>query len=170
MHVLVAVASRQGATLEIAERIGEIVSIAGHGAAVERVEAIGSLDAYDAVVLGSAVRIGHWLDEGRRFARTHAAALGARPVWLFSSGPLGTPPKPTGEPLDIAEMMATLRARDHRVFAGRLERAGLGRAERAIVDAVRAPEGDFRPWAEIDAWAAGIAAELRAEARVPVPA
>jgi len=170
MHVLVAVASRQGATIEIAERIGEVISIAGHGVAVERVVAVGSVDDYDAVVLGSAVRIGHWLEEARRFARNHAAALSARPVWLFSSGPIGSPPKPTGEPLDIPETMAIVRARDHRLFAGKLERARLGLAERAIVDAVRAPEGDFRPWAEIDAWAAGIAAELRTGAWVPVPA
>jgi menaquinone-dependent protoporphyrinogen oxidase len=61
--------------------------------------------------------------------------------------------------------MATLRARDHRVFAGKLEKEGLGLAERAIVAAVRAEEGDFRPWAEIDAWAAGIAAELRPGSR-----
>jgi len=75
-----------------------------------------------------------------------------------------------GDPLEIGELMATLHARDHRVFAGKLEKEGLGLAERAIVAAVRAEEGDFRPWAEIDAWAAGIAAELRTGAWVPVPA
>ncbi|MCI0582889.1 MAG: flavodoxin domain-containing protein [Chloroflexi bacterium] len=169
MKVLVAVASRQGATIEIAERIGEIISFAGLGVAVERIEAVEGVDDYDAVVLGSAVRIGHWLNEARRFARAHAAALAIRPVWLFSSGPIGIPPKPTGEPLDIAETMAAIGARDHRVFPGKLERAGLGLAERAIVDAVGAPEGDFRPWLEIDAWAAGIAAEVRRGARVLVP-
>ncbi|HEX4898277.1 MAG TPA: flavodoxin domain-containing protein [Candidatus Limnocylindrales bacterium] len=162
MNVLVTVASRQGATKEIAERIGEVLSAAGLGATVEPVEAVGDVARYDAVVVGSVVRIGHWIEPARRFVRDHGAALATRPVWLFSSGPIGDPPKPAGDPLEIGELMATLHARDHRVFAGKLEKEGLGLAERAIVAAVRAEEGDFRPWAEIDAWAAGIAAELRA--------
>lgn len=167
MNVLVTVASRQGATKAIAERIGEVLSAAGLGATVEQVEAVKAVDRYDAVVLGSAVRIGHWIEPGRRFVRDHAAALATRPVWLFSSGPIGNPPKPAGDPLEIGELMATLHARGHRVFAGKLQKEGLSLAERAIVAAVRAEEGDFRPWAEIDAWAAGIAAELRAGVVVP---
>ena len=167
MNVLVTVASRQGATKEIAERIGEVLSAAGLGATVEPVEAVGDVDRYDAVVLGSVVRIGHWIEPARRFVRDHGAALATRPVWLFSSGPIGNPPRPAGDPLEIGELMATLHARDHRVFAGKLEKEGLGLAERAIVAAVRAEAGDFRPWAEIDAWAAGIAAELRAGVVVP---
>ena len=167
MNVLVTVASRQGATKEIAERIGEVLSAAGLGATVEPVEAVGDVDRYDAVVLGSAVRIGHWIEPARRFVRDHGAALATRPVWLFSSGPIGNPPRPAGDPLEIGELMATLHARDHRVFAGKLEKEGLGLAERAIVAAVRAEGGDFRPWAEIDAWAAGIAAELRAGVVAP---
>jgi menaquinone-dependent protoporphyrinogen oxidase len=167
MNVLVTVASRQGATKEIAERIGEVLSAAGLGATVEPVEAVGNVDGFDAVVLGSAVRIGHWIEPARRFVRDQGAALATRPVWLFSSGPIGNPPKPTGDPIEIGELMATLHARDHRVFAGKLEKEGLGLAERAIVAAVRAEEGDFRPWAEIDAWAAGIAAELRSGVVVP---
>lgn len=167
MQVLVTVASRQGATMEIAERIGEVLSAAGLGATVEPVEAVGDVLRYDAVVLGSAVRIGHWLEPARRFVRDHAAALASRPIWLFSSGPTGSPPKPAGDPLDVVELMTTLHARDHRVFAGKLEKSALGLAERAIIAAAKAQEGDFRPWAEIDAWAAGIAAELRAGAPVP---
>jgi menaquinone-dependent protoporphyrinogen oxidase len=167
MNVLVTVASRQGATKEIAERIGEVLSAAGLGVTVEPVEAVSDVARYDAVVLGSAVRIGHWIEPARRFVRDHAAALASRPVWLFSSGPIGNPPKPAGEPLEIGDLLATLHARGHRVFPGKLEKDGLGIAERAIVAAVRAEEGDFRPWAEIDAWAAGIAAELRAGDVVP---
>jgi menaquinone-dependent protoporphyrinogen oxidase len=167
MNVLVTVASKRGATMEIAERIGEVLSAAGLGATVEPVEAVGDVDRYDAVVLGSVVRIGHWIEPARRFVRDQGAALATRPVWLFSSGPIGDPPKPAGDPMEIGELMATLHARDHRVFAGKLEKEGLGIAERAIVAAVKAEEGDFRPWAEIDAWAAGIAAELRAGAVAP---
>jgi hypothetical protein len=37
-----------------------------------------------------------------------------------------------------------------------------------MAGAVRAPDGDFRPWEDIRAWAVGIAAALREEAASPV--
>jgi menaquinone-dependent protoporphyrinogen oxidase len=86
--------------------------------------------------------------------------LAARPVWLFSSGPIGEPPKPEEDPVDVAEIVESTSARDHRVFAGRLERSRLGFGERAVVAALRAPDGDFRDWDEIRGWATAIADEL----------
>ena len=50
----------------------------------------------------------------------------------------------------------------HRVFAGKLDKAELGRLERTMVRAVRAPEGDYRDWDEIAEWAARIADGLSA--------
>jgi menaquinone-dependent protoporphyrinogen oxidase len=46
---------------------------------------------YDAVILGSAVYVGHWLEAAQRFVEKHRADLVARPVWLFASGPVGVP-------------------------------------------------------------------------------
>jgi menaquinone-dependent protoporphyrinogen oxidase len=54
----------------------------------------------------------------------------------------------------------TSRARDHRVFAGKLDKADLNLAERATVRIVHAPYGDAREWGEIRSWAATIATEL----------
>jgi menaquinone-dependent protoporphyrinogen oxidase len=88
-------------------------------------------------------------------------ALAARPVWLFSSGPIGDPPKPEEDPVDVAELLAATGARDHRVFAGRLVRRQLAFGDKAIAVALRVPEGDFRDWTEIKGWAAGIADALR---------
>jgi menaquinone-dependent protoporphyrinogen oxidase len=86
-----------------------------------------------------------------------ARGLAGRPVWLFSSGPVGDPPKPDEDPVDVAELLAATNARDHRVFAGKLVRKQLSFPERAIVAALHVPEGDFRDWTEIRQWAAGIA-------------
>ena len=94
------------------------------------------------------------------------AALADRPVWLFSSGPVGDPPKPDEDPVDVAELLTATRAREHRVFAGRLVRRRLRFPERAVVSALRVPDGDFRDWSEISRWAAGIADALRAGDRV----
>jgi menaquinone-dependent protoporphyrinogen oxidase len=62
-------------------------------------------------------------------------------------------------------MIATTGARDHRVFAGKLERKGLRFVERAMVKAFRAPYGDFRDWDAIRPWAEGIASELGASTK-----
>jgi menaquinone-dependent protoporphyrinogen oxidase len=113
-------------------------------------------------VVGSAIYMGRWLKTARAFVSEHAADLSAVPVWLFSSGPLGPPDHriPEGESSDGKQLIELVRARAHRVFAGRLERASLGFAERAAAKAVHAPEGDCRDWDAIDAFAGEIAAEL----------
>jgi menaquinone-dependent protoporphyrinogen oxidase len=56
--------------------------------------------------------------------------------------------------------MTASQAREHRVFAGRLDRKLLGFGERALVVAVRAPEGDFRDWDAIDRFAGEIVERL----------
>jgi menaquinone-dependent protoporphyrinogen oxidase len=104
--------------------------------------------------------MGRWLDPARTYAAAHAAALRSRPVWLFSSGPIGEPPFPPDEPHDAAPLMQLTAARGHRVFPGRLDKDRLGFAERARVTAMRAPVGDFRDWDGVRTWADGIAAAL----------
>jgi menaquinone-dependent protoporphyrinogen oxidase len=172
MRVLVSAASRHGATAVIGEQIGGVLARAGLLVDVRPPDEIVDVEPYDAVVLGSAVYAGHWLEPARRFVAQNRAALAARPVWLFSSGPVGEVPMPTGDPADVAQLREQTGAREHRVFAGRIDKAQLGLGERVIVRAVGAREGDFRPWAEIEAWAAGIALSLRAAApvREAVPA
>jgi menaquinone-dependent protoporphyrinogen oxidase len=160
MDVLIAVASRHGASLEIGEAIASELRSNGLHARLEPVEAIASLEGLDAVVLGSGVYAGHWLGPARDFVDRHEAALRERPVWLFSSGPLGDPPKPDEAPAEAGSVSTRVGARGHKVFAGRIDRSDLGFAEKAILKVVRAPEGDFRPWSEIADWASGIAASL----------
>jgi menaquinone-dependent protoporphyrinogen oxidase len=61
----------------------------------------------------------------------------------------------------IDEIARAVRAREHRLFAGRLDRSRLGFGERAVMTAVRAQEGDDRDWEEIADWARGIARAVR---------
>lgn len=164
MRLLVTAASRHGGTADIADAIADRLRTEGIDATVLPPGEVLDVTGYDAVVIGSGVYAGHWLDAALQFVDRHAADLGAVPVWLFSSGPIGDPPKPAEDPVDVADVTAATRARGHRLFAGRLHKAGLGFAERAIVLALRAPEGDFRDWDAITTWAAEIAAALRSGA------
>ena len=71
MNVLVAHASKHGATKGIAERIAAQLRAEGHKAAARPVEAVGDLDGYDAFVIGSAVYGGRWTQEAIEFIRRH---------------------------------------------------------------------------------------------------
>lgn len=164
MKVLVSAASKHGATTEIAAEVGAALHAAGVEAFVVAPAEVVSVDGYDAAVIGSAVYVGHWLEAARMLVEREQEALRAIPVWLFSSGPIGDPPKPVEEPAEAAPLAQLIGARGHRVFAGEVDRKKLGFGERAVVAAVRAPDGDFRPWGEIEAWAREIAASLRATA------
>lgn len=161
MKVLVTAATKYGATGEIARAIADVLSGQGLDATVTVPEEVDTIEGYNAVVLGSAVYAGHWLKPAKELVERSGDALAARPVWLFSSGPVGDPPKPEEDPVDVAEIIERTQARDHRVFAGKLVKKQLSFPERAIVVALRVPEGDFRDWAEIKDWAAEIAETLR---------
>ena len=169
-HVGGASASRHGATDEIAAVIGDALRRAGLRVTVSSPDRVATLDGCDAVILGSAVYIGRWLEPARRFIERHQAALACRPVWLFSSGPIGDPPRPQEDPAEVGALLAATRARAHRVFPGKLDRRALGGGEKLVASAVRAPEGDYRPWPEIDAWAESIARALREPALAATPA
>lgn len=161
MRVLVTAASKHGSTEEIGQAIVEELDRRGVVADFFVPEAVRSLDGYDAVVVGSAVYAGHWLKPARELVDRLGDELRARRVWLFSSGPVGEPePKPDGDPADLDELVAACGAEEHKVFPGRIKRDELGFAERAIVRALRVPDGDFRDWVAIDAWAGRIAASL----------
>jgi menaquinone-dependent protoporphyrinogen oxidase len=160
MKVLVSAASRHGATTDIAKAIGDALEAAGLEVAVLPPDTVTSLAGFDAVVLGSAVYVGNWLESAKDLVERLGPELASRPVWLFSSGPIGDPPKPEEDPVDLAELLAATGARGHRLIPGLVDKSRLGLGEKVILAAVRAPEGDYRPWDEIRAWAGEIAAAL----------
>jgi menaquinone-dependent protoporphyrinogen oxidase len=163
MRVLVTTASKHGSTEEIGRFIGEVLVEQGIEVGALPPEDVISLHRYDAVIMGSAVYAGHWMTSMKKMAHRLAPELLDRPVWLFSSGPIGDPPKPDEDPVDVAPLIEGTGARGHAVFAGKLDKGVLGFAEKAIVAAFKVSDGDFRDWDEIRGWAIGIAEELKAK-------
>ncbi len=172
MSILVAYASKHGATQGIAERITEKLVASGQKAQARSVKAAGDLADYDAFVIGSAAYMGSWLKEAAEFVRRNRATIAAQPVWLFSSGPLGTETRDAqgrdllvvSEPKEFAEFKESIKPRGLQVFFGALDPSKLAFSERLIrsMPAGRAllPEGDFRDWTAIEGWAERIAREL----------
>jgi menaquinone-dependent protoporphyrinogen oxidase len=155
-RVLVAYGSKHGSTAEIATAIAETLRESGVRADCIEAGAVDTLDGYDAVVLGSAVYMRRWRREARRFLHKHARSLAERPLWVFSSGPVGDPAKDNPAWLEPGRTIAEaerLGAREHVVFGG------VSKAS-----SIPAEFRDRRDWDEIHAWARGIADAL------PVPA
>jgi menaquinone-dependent protoporphyrinogen oxidase len=96
IRVLVAYATKYGATAEIAEKIGQELRQAGLQTDVLPADRVSDLFPYKAVVLGSAVYMGQWQKKAATFLRAKEKALVERPVWLFSSGPTGE-----GDPVQL---------------------------------------------------------------------
>ena len=161
MRVLVAAASKYGGTAGIAEAIGRRLEDDHVDVDVLPIEEVDDVEAYDTVILGSGVYAGRWLRQARRFVDENADVLVSKQTWLFSSGPIGDPPKPEGDAaVKLGDLVTKTGAHEHRVFAGKLDKSRMTFADRAIVTAFRAPDGDFRDWEEIAEWADGIAREL----------
>lgn len=180
MRILVAYASRHGATRGIAERVAQKLGRHGLEVTLQPVEKAGAVDEYDAFVIGSAAYMGGWLKEATRFVERHRSLLASRPVWLFSSGPVGTETVDANGrdvfeasvPREFAEFSGLIHPRDERIFFGAynpdaepvgvMERLG---APFLRMSAVREalPAGDFRDWPAIEAWADEIATQLQPE-------
>lgn len=178
MTTLVTYASRHGATAGIAERVALTLEAQGVDTELLPVDEVGDVSRYDAFVVGSAAYMFHWMKEATRFVRKNRDRLSGRPLWLFSSGPLGHDlvDEKGNDILEVTrpkefEEFAALHPRDTKVFFGARdpEAPARGMAERfldlmpASRDAL--PTGDFRDWDAIEAWADEIAAVLRPVAR-----
>jgi menaquinone-dependent protoporphyrinogen oxidase len=159
MQVLVAYATKYGSTGEIAAAIGATLRDSGLEVQVRRARDVPNLVPFGAVVLGSALYSAHWQREANRFVKRHLAELQGRPVWLFSSGPLDHSADTADIPLTehVAPGVVPIGARGHRTFGGRLLDGTPG-VDASMLATHRI--GDFRNWAQIEAWAREIAAAL----------
>ena len=180
MSILVAYATRHGATRGIAERITERLRAAGLDAEARPAAEVRDAARYDAFVVGAAAYMFHWLEDATTFVQRNRALLAERPTWVFSSGPVGTEAVDkegrdvlvASEPKEFAEFRDAIHPHDEKVFFGAIDPASkpIGLAERvmSLMPAAKAalPQGDFRNWPAIDAWADAIAHEL-AGAAVP---
>jgi len=167
-RVLIAYATKYGATTEIAEKIGETLQVAGHRVDVLPVKQVRNVLPYTAVILGSAVYIGAWRKEAVKFLQRHELELAKMPVWLFSSGPTGN-----GDPLrllqgcllpkELQPIINRMQPRDVTIFHGYVDVNKTNAIDKWIMKQVKSPMGDYRDWAAIIAWAEKIARALNSE-------
>ena len=163
---LVTYASKYGATAEIAEKIGEILTAAGLPTDLSPVNQARDLASYDAIILGSAVYMGQWRRDAVKFLKSNEKVLASKQVWLFSSGPSGE-----GDPVELLEgwrfpkgqieIAERIGPREIVVFHGDVDLTKVNFIEKSMITNIKAPIGDFRDWKAITTWASGIARSLK---------
>lgn len=167
--ILVAYATREGSTREVAQAIGQ--SLSEHGAKVEvrAVDDITDLRPYRAVVVGSAIRAGKWLPEAVKFVKQHREDLERTMLMYF----LVCATLREDTPAHHHEVLAYLdpvrkmvEPLEMGLFAGKLDADHLPFLERMMVKVMRSPQGDWRDWTSIHAWADGVALRLEPTAEV----
>lgn len=157
--VLVTYASKYGSTGEVAQAIAD--RLCGRGAVVEvrRVDELAGADAvsgYDAVVVGSAVRMGQWLAPAVEFVERNAASLQQTPTAFFTVHMLATDDSEASRQQRasyVAPVHAVLAPQHEAFFAGEIDTAKLALGDRLMVKLVRSRTGDYRDWPGIRSWA-----------------
>ncbi len=163
--VLVAYDSRLGSTAEVAKFMGSVLSEHGAAISVKPLSQVNDLDAYDSVIIGSAIRYDRWLPDAIAFVRENRTTLSnVRVSFFFTCLTLA---KPTPAAILKAEGYADkLRSLAPEVkpfavggFAGVLQFARIPWPARLVLRllsvATGVKEGDYRDWQSIRSWAQG---------------
>ena len=164
MKILVAYATKAGSTAEVAAEIGRVIeSKSGHKVDVRPVGKAKEVSGYDAVIIGSAIRVGKWLPEATKFVEKHRDALSQVPVAYFTvcltlSEDTEENRRTVAAYLDpVCEVVQPV---DVGLFAGVMDYSKLPFILRLMMKKMGSPEGDFRDWEAIRAWAADLCPAL----------
>lgn len=160
--ILVAYASRAGATAGVAEAIGKTLAESGAQVDVRPMQDVTDLAPYRAVVAGSAIQGGQWLPEAMQFVRTHQAELARKPFAAFLVCMTLAMPNAGKYRRHVATWLEPVRALVRPVseglFAGALDLRKVpsfrDRMKFRLSVALGVwSEGDHRDWRHIRAWA-----------------
>lgn len=160
-RILVTYATRAGSTVEVAAAVGETLSARGFAVDVKPVKDQPRLDDYQAVVMGSAIRMGNWLPEAVEFVKTNQQALNRMPVALFTVHMLNIGDDEQSRTKRLAYLNTVrplLQKADEVYFTGKMDFSRLSFLDRLISGMVKAREQDRRDWDNIRNWAQTILA------------
>jgi menaquinone-dependent protoporphyrinogen oxidase len=154
--VLIAYATRCGSTVEVAQAVAEELTKRGFAVDVRQAAKVTEIDGYTAVVVGSAVRFGSWMPEAVKFVEQNRAALNNLPTAFFAVHLMNMSDDDASRKARLAYLdpvRKLVSPKAEAFFPGVGDLSKVSFLERLIGKMVKSPEGDFRDWTKIRAWA-----------------
>jgi menaquinone-dependent protoporphyrinogen oxidase len=161
--ILVTYASKCGSTGEVASAIGKTIAQTGVSVDVLPLKKVTNLSDYQAVFVGSAIRMGKWLSEAANFVGENRAALQRVPTAYFTVCATmieDTPDKRARAAGFIEPVRTVLTPAAEGYFAGKVDPNSLSFIENISLNAKGVPQGDFRDWDKITNWAQSTYAQI----------
>jgi len=160
--VLVVYGTSSGCTQGIAEHIGSTLEQTGATVEVVSAKKAPGATGYDAVLVGSGVRAGKWHKAAQEWVAANSDALKSVPVAFFTCGLAmhdgkAEETRAYSTPIEEANGITPI---DVGLFAGWYEPKKMSFPERTILKMMKAPEGDFRDFAAVEAWTREVAPRL----------
>jgi menaquinone-dependent protoporphyrinogen oxidase len=158
-RALVAYASKYGSTGGVADAIGKELCSMEVAADVLLIKNVSDISSYQAVVIGSAIYMGKWMSEAVDFIKKNRDVLRQVPVAYFLVCMTLSQPteKKYAEVLSymdpILKAVPEIKPVGIGTFAGALHYDNLSWLNKKILKSKGSPEGDFRDWSAIRAWA-----------------
>jgi menaquinone-dependent protoporphyrinogen oxidase len=158
-RVLVAYASKYGSTGGVADAIGKELCSKDMAADVVLIKNVDNISSYQGVIIGSAIYMGKWMPEATDFVKKNRDALCKVPVAYFLVCMALSRPKENKRAEALSYMDPILKAAPEikpvgiGTFAGAMDYNNLSWINKKILKSKGTPEGDFRDWNEIRAWA-----------------
>ncbi len=158
-RILVGYASKYGSTGGIAETIGKELCNAGATVDVFPARNAINVNSYQGVIIGSAIYMGKWMSEAVDFVKENKDTLSKVPVAYFLVGMTLVRPTEENRAKVLSYMDPILKAVPEikpvgiGTFAGAMNYNNLSWINKKILKSKGTPEGDFRDWNEIRAWA-----------------
>lgn len=158
-RALVTYTSKYGSTGGVADAIGKELCSKGLSADVLLIKNVSNISSYQAVVIGSAIYRGEWMSEAVDFLKKNKDILAQVPVAYFLV--CMTLSQPTEENrakvlsyMDpILKNIPEIKPVGIGTFAGAIDYSNLSWLNQKILKSKGTPEGDFRDWNAIRAWA-----------------
>lgn len=164
MKTLVVYGTKSGCTTGIAESIGATLAEGGMTVDVRPVDKAGDPSGYDAVVVGSGVRVGSWHAPVKEWVTANADTLKGLPVAFYTCClTLATDPEKVDEVRAYTDALVAesgVTPVDVGLFAGWNEPKSFSLIERTVMKVMKAPQGDFRDFDAVAAWAKDMAPRL----------
>lgn len=155
-RVLVAYGSKCGSTAEVAGAIAQEIALNGAVVDVQQAGNVNDLAPYRAVVVGSAVRMGKWMGDATDFVKNQRDALEQIPTAYFSicmvlhEDTEKNRKEADGYMDPVRDLVVPVSAQ---AFAGKVDHDTLSLFEELAIRLAGMPEGDYRNWDAIQAWA-----------------